>query len=399
MVDDTDLVFKSIEGYVWGVRTWMKHQRQLDPIMGVVGWEDFMSSVKVLTWVPHVPRKATPTEVIERILRNTDTDDFRQVQLAFMILVLVFTFSRTECPCPKTYNGRDSFDEEVHWTVDDFDITFEHGRRLLWVRFKAIKQDKRMERPQAQTEEGDWACLSEIPNSIWCPVRWWKRLNDLHYAFNGTRRDPTSPMFVDHVDRQRPKSPMSVDHVDRQRALIYSSLLSQFKQAQIDVGVDKEALTALHGLRVRGYNSVKAACGVEVAVAHGLWRSNAFKRYDRFTPDQYLPITAAVAGGGVLPTVEEEDESEPVVVRAVGPPPRRMTRGRHQGSSSSDAPPVVVTTTEVCEEPDLILLPDGWEMSTTEGGPRADSVVFRGPAGEVVTSRADAWAVYDAANN
>eukprot|EP00966_Prymnesium_polylepis_P217989 5044653-Prymnesium_polylepis.1 len=119
MVEDSELVCSTIEGYVWGVRTWMKFQRQADPAAGVMGFDDWLSAVKVVTWVPHEPRKATPMAVIRAIVEATDRTDFGSVQLALFILVRLYTFSRSECPCPKSYTGRDKFDPGVHWTVAD----------------------------------------------------------------------------------------------------------------------------------------------------------------------------------------------------------------------------------------------------------------------------------------
>ena len=49
MAEDTNLVGASISNYVWAFRSWLKFQRQLDPIYGVVDWEDFMQGVAVRT--------------------------------------------------------------------------------------------------------------------------------------------------------------------------------------------------------------------------------------------------------------------------------------------------------------------------------------------------------------
>ena len=76
MTDDTALSYDSIQSYVWGVRAWHKMQYYADPVRGVLGWDDFMDSVKVLTWMPHEPRKAADIQVIERII-----DDFLALPL------------------------------------------------------------------------------------------------------------------------------------------------------------------------------------------------------------------------------------------------------------------------------------------------------------------------------
>ena len=58
LLDDTDLVYSSIASCLWGLRVWLSLQHQADPIMGVMGWADFMAAVRVLSWVPAEPRRA-----------------------------------------------------------------------------------------------------------------------------------------------------------------------------------------------------------------------------------------------------------------------------------------------------------------------------------------------------
>ena len=69
----------------------------------------------------------------------------------------------------------------------------------MWVRFRALKQDTRQERPAAPGS-GDWACLGDVPDTKWSPIKWYVRLAQLH----GVARDPRSPMFVDKSDVKRP---------------------------------------------------------------------------------------------------------------------------------------------------------------------------------------------------
>ena len=106
MVDDSELQYSSIELYVWGLRTWQKLQFQADPVYGIMGWDDFMAAVKVLTWVPHEPHRAASLEVVGKIIADADQSDFEDVQFVAFMLTLLYSFSRSECPCPKTYTGR-----------------------------------------------------------------------------------------------------------------------------------------------------------------------------------------------------------------------------------------------------------------------------------------------------
>ena len=48
MAEDTTITADSISNYVWGIRAWMKAQRQSDPLMGVENWHDVMLSIRVL---------------------------------------------------------------------------------------------------------------------------------------------------------------------------------------------------------------------------------------------------------------------------------------------------------------------------------------------------------------
>ena len=80
-----------------------------------------MQAVKVLTWLPCEPRRAVPHAVVEAIIDMVEArylHDFFAVQMV-LILVLYYSFSRTECPCPKSYAGRECYDKDVHWNVCD----------------------------------------------------------------------------------------------------------------------------------------------------------------------------------------------------------------------------------------------------------------------------------------
>ena len=140
MVDDTDLVWSSIQSYVWGVRNFMMLQHQSDPVLGVDGWDRFSTACAVLCHVPAEPRRAIPLALISAILEALDPGKFEDAQFGLFMLILLFTFSRSECPCPKTIDG---FDLESHWAWEDFVMSLVAGHPTLCVRFKRIKQDRR----------------------------------------------------------------------------------------------------------------------------------------------------------------------------------------------------------------------------------------------------------------
>ena len=98
LVTDTDLVWASIESYVWGMRTWMKLQHQADPAYGVEHWDMLQDACMVLTHVPAEPRKELPLEVLQAILGDLDPGVFWEAQFGLFLVLLLFTFSRSECP-------------------------------------------------------------------------------------------------------------------------------------------------------------------------------------------------------------------------------------------------------------------------------------------------------------
>ena len=163
------------------------------------------------------------------------------------------------------------------------------------------------------------------------------------------------------------------------RPFLYGKALDAFKAAQLNVGVAKEDLTGLHGLRVRGYNDTKHGLSEDLAVAHGGWRSTAHKRYDRFAFKDVLRISAVLAGADPGGATEGEGE------RSASAPARRLTRATAADSCRPPASPA----------PSTVLLPEGWEEALMDRGGR-QSVVLRGPRGELVDSRAEAWAIHEA---
>ena len=373
MVRDTDLVFKSIHDYVWGMRVWQTLQHQADPIMGIMGWETFMAGVKVLAHVPSEPRKEMPLWVLERIIDETDWDDFAAVSLTFLLILLTATFSRSECPLPKSKTGRDSFDKTAHWRTCDMDIR-EYGRKqCLWIRFQRIKQDQRMERPEAAGNE-DWSILGPIPGSKFCPVQAAIRFNRLKGV-------------------QAPDTPLFLDPADMSTSWTYDTVLRRYHGRQDDFGIPEEEQSGLHGGRIQGYNGVKACMGEDLAVAHGHWKSSAHKRYTRFKASDVIRISQAAFG-----LIEQPGPVLDAEERATGPPPERVHRHVLQQ-------PAEGVTEEAHSDggedavrervPSSVhLLPPGW---TEERKGQRGYLVCHGPRGEKTHSRAQAWQRYEEA--
>ena len=386
LVDDTSLAYKSIEGYMWGMRTWQTLQAQADPIYGVMGWDTFMDAVKVLTWVPSEPRRATDMTVMGNILgaaltmydeyqqgvgEHTLQDVFVSTQHANVSLALLYTFSRSESPLPKNFTGPESFNASQHWQCKDVSHRVLSARQAIGYRMKIIKQDQRMERPTAAGNE-DWSWVGSVDEEKWDPVRWCLKLASLH----GRQRDPDEPYFLSR---------------DMTRPYTYSAALADHYKFQRAVGVEEADLTGLHGCRVAGWNATKATLGEELAQAHGLWaQTRSARRYDRFALARVERIPSAIAGldsgDRVLPPDPGEFNERPA-----GPPAERLTRGvMEPGAAGSSSSALVVRA-----PPEEDAVPPGWTSELRSGEHLSRSYrVFHGPNGEFAPSRAAAWRVH-----
>ena len=324
MIDDTALVFASISTYVWGMRTMHTLHHLSDPAMGVEFFRELMRGASVLTSVPGTPRKRIEHDVIEALLRDicdNHWDDRVKVQFGLVVLILYFTFSRTECPCPRSFTGPDSWDPSKHWQDCDFALRRSVGQWVLWVRFKAIKQDPRLERPAARHEDQnlpadlhstdptvskDWVPLGDVPSLPHFSVaRFYQRFIQLL----GRARAPDEPMFL---------------AADGVRPYTYTAFSGELTAACVaHGGTDKDKP---HGLRVAGYFMSKRSNGEDITVAHGGWSedSDGHSRYDRFGHSDVLGVPAGIVGAvsvfGGARAISASRVSRGAPSMAVGPP-------------------------------------------------------------------------------
>jgi hypothetical protein len=267
MVDDTELAGSSISNYTWALRSWLKFQRQIDPVYGLVEWDDFSKATTVMCFSVSEPRKRVPIRYVRAALATIDVTNFEEVQAALLIVILLFSFCRSETPCPKAHSGPSAFDPEQHAQVCDL----KPGVDSVRIRLKRIKQDQRMERPEAVGNE-DWVVIGDVDDAVLSVRTWYRRLVQLH----GSVRADDTPFFVD-----KPNSGKS---------LLYSSAMTQFRRLLGRVMPQKEADSyGLHSLRVEGYYLTKRGKnGEDFAIAHGGWHEGSQKRYDRFTHDEVI---------------------------------------------------------------------------------------------------------------
>ena len=272
LCDETDLAGASIGNYTWALRAHMKLSRQLDPALGVAEWDDWSEAVQVQAWVPGEPRRMVPLDLVREALRRADVSSFMEVQAAVLLLMLLFSFARSETPCPKTASGLDPLQ---HLLVEDV-IPHSDPSFHVAMRLKRIKQDRRMERPEAQGNE-DWLRLGDTDDALFSLRVWLARL----FAMHGSSRASQHAFFVNPRDRTQP--------------LTYSQAMAQVRGLYCRAS---DAATAarygLHSLRVLGYALSKRGVGEELTVAHGGWRSLAHRRYDRFSLSEVLRLPGAM---------------------------------------------------------------------------------------------------------
>ena len=309
LVDETELKAVSISNYVWALRAWFKIQRQPDPILGVLEWDDFMQSVAVVAWVKREPRKAVPLHVILGALESVDPNVFWEVQAALLIVFLFFTFARSESPCPKSFTGEGGFDPNKHLQVCDVEIRSFDGRAFVAVRLKSIKQDPRMERSDAP--DGDWVFIGDV-EGLFSVVNWLSRFWSFFPADGSSPpRPPDSPFFRD---------------AGGERVLTYTNALRDARRLYARVIPAEEAgKLGLHGLRVEAYNRARAHDPL-LAVAQGGWGSEAHERYARFKTLDVLALPSAMVAGA-------SSTQREVVASAslVEPPPPELAVSRPSG--------------------------------------------------------------------
>jgi len=333
MLENKKLVADSIQTYVWGLRWKMKLEHQADPVFGVMHWHDFMVSVRVRAHVPHEPRRALPMRLILAMLATVDMDEFWEVQFAFFLIILLGTFSRSECPCPKTFTGKDRWDPDKHWMVRDIAIQLVAGAYVLAIRFKAIKQDRRIERPEARGDHrlevarggaakggNDFSYIGDAPGHELSPFKWYAAL----MRFYTGPRDADSSFFMAK---------------DRTRPYTYSAAMKDLKVMLARVSPDDTDF-GYHGVRVEGWNRASAD-NAELAEAHGGWKPGNASRYSRFNlgdvfnifpkmvqaPEPVVPVVACWATAppeGSDGEVEDDEEDEDVEEEHEEPVPVAM---------------------------------------------------------------------------
>lgn len=330
-VDETELAYASISNYIWALRTWMKFQRQVDPAYGIVEWHDVMAAVEVITFVAAEPRKEVPGSWILGACTHADKTSFKEVQNVLVQLILLNTFSRSESPLAKSYTGAGAFDPMKNLQVQDVKVEVVAGKQCVGVRLKAIKQDARMERPEARGD-GDWVWISDTEGP--CGIIQWLML--FFSFFQDGRRLATSPFFV------------TCDTARTGMGYLYSHALADARELWARTAGVTAALAktcGLHGLRVAGHNGTTRTLGKAISKVQGGWSSDQSQtRYDRTDLADIVRIPGAIVSSWASrevdfdfaaiqppqvdlprPAPEQRPSSAPVE-RVVEPPATRNVR-------------------------------------------------------------------------
>jgi hypothetical protein len=296
-VDETELAGTSILNYTWALRSYMKFCRQLDPVLGIQEWDDWAQSVQVTAWVQSEPRRMVPIDLVRSALMHVERNyaaSFVSVQAVVIMLLLLFTFARSETPCPESLGG---FDANQHLQVCDVIPVGDPWR--LRVRLKRIKQDQRIERPEARGE-GDWVVIGDTPDDAVFSIRvWLRRL----FALHGGARGQAQPFFVSPSNPAQP--------------LTYQAAMRHVRSLWAAVSDAEEAKRyGLHSLRVTGYTLARRSAGEALAVAQGGWNSDVHQRYERFSIQQVVALPGAMLR---VSSTEEEQVAARAAVVPVAP--------------------------------------------------------------------------------
>jgi hypothetical protein len=226
------------------------------------------------------------------------------------MLIELHTYARSESIVAGALTGPRAFDVNKNLMVEDMQV-FPAGTRIgatytmtpcVGVRLKGIKQDPRIERPEARGN-ADWVYIGDVDDEVVSICVWVRRFFKLLSDVRPGPRQPKSPLFL---------------HRDMERPYTYDRLTKDYRELWGRApSCESPALYGSHSLRVSGYNAARRAPNVDndLAVAHGGWHGGE-ERYARFDASQVLAMPAAVW----LPegVVRPRPEDAPV------PPPRLL---------------------------------------------------------------------------
>ena len=331
MVHESELVYSSISNYVWALRAWMRFQRQLDPVYGIMEWSDFMDGVEVLTFVPAEPRKEVPGAWFSGAVAGADRTVFWEVQAVLLMLILLFTFARSESPLAKSHTGAGRFDPWKNLQVQDVKVMTVNNAACVAVRLKAIKQDPRMQRPEARGE-GDWIYIGDAPGDF--SILMWLRLYFSFFA--GVQRDQLSSFFVGH---------------DLSGELTYSEGMDDVRALWArtpGVSVSLAKSCGLHGIRVAGNQGTTRSLGKLLAKIQGGWNSESGQgRYDRADMSEVVSIPGAIVSSwdarqsdfdlSAVEQLRPDEPPPPPSVRPTSAPAERVV-SRAAGSANIRRP-------------------------------------------------------------
>jgi hypothetical protein len=248
-----------------------------------------------------------------------------------LMLILLFTFARSESPLAKSHTGAGRFDPWKNLQVQDVKVMKVNGAACVAVRLKAIKQDPRMQRPEARGE-GDWIYIGDAPGDF--SILMWLRLYFSFFA--GVQRDQLSSFFVGH---------------DLSGELTYSEGMDDVRALWArtpGVSVSLAKSCGLHGIRVAGNQGTTRSLGKLLAKIQGGWNSESGQgRYDRADMSEVVSIPGAIVSSwdarqsdfdlSAVEQLRPDEPPPPPSVRPTSAPAERVV-SRAAGSANIRRP-------------------------------------------------------------
>lgn len=264
-----NLVFKSIQGYVWGVVDHHLEHHYASPLSNVRDWAVFMHSVEVETHIPSEPRKMVGWSTFIHTLHKIDRTSPWEVGIGLFMLVLFYCASRPEI-LPGTLDGQRNFDKQKHFRRRD--IRYQDGHWQLC--FREIKQDRLCKRKHC------------VRGEAWRPIG--KCTGIMDFGFWAT-------LYFQLVTFESEEAPLWID--DRSNLLTYPKATSLFRLLIRRVA-DLPATCldlGLGGIRSLSFSAMSALSDTPTARWIGMWASDAFTNYDRAMYQRTLDLAPRLA--------------------------------------------------------------------------------------------------------
>ena len=269
LVWKNNLVFKSIQGYVWAVVDHHLEHHYASPLSNVRDWAVFMHSVEVETHIPSEPRKMVGWATFIHTLHKINRTSPWEVGIGLFMLVLFYCASRPEI-IPGTLDGQRNFNSNKHFRRRD--LRYKDGHWQLC--FREIKQDRLCKRAHC------------VKGEAWRPIGACTGIMDFGFW---------AELYLSLVTFESDDSPLWID--DKSHTLTYPKGTTLFRLLIRRVpDLPKESYDlAFGGIRSLSFAAMSALSDTPHARWIGMWSSDAFTNYDRAMYQRTLDLAPRLA--------------------------------------------------------------------------------------------------------